>query len=843
MWIVVALTLQFIIRLRFPLHKSIAQVITARYGQSTVKLIRKFEAADLKLRKCKLDIEFVTNCINNDLVPKFIQFKVANRGLRTSRVYRQCQQRLLNEELASKKRHELRLQKQFDQLREKIRCIIRVIDFIHVSTKFLVLNDRKIRRSRLVQEKKLFNLGYKTANESNDPEKVIFNFSNRQLNKNEKSLLAKGLNLSVPPKVLNYADFLHPFEQAYYHLFNDNKQLTPEQLDQISSTIKSSACECLDSYDPKLEQNLSDDEAQALKSLLNDDSIIVQKSDKGNSVVILNKADYVKRMNELLNDTSKFKKVKVKQGNDYNYIINQQLRITKMLHKLVKKGSMTNELYEELKPVGTQPSVLYGLGKVHKPLVNNIPKLRPILSAINTPTYKLSQYLNKIMKPFTTNKYTAKDSFLFTEDIRKQDSSKIMASLDVDSLFTNIPLNETIDICVQLVFKDSDTVDGLSRNDFRELLTVATTDSFILFDGQYFTQIDGVAMGSPLGPTLANIFLGHHETTWLANCPAEFKPLYYRRYVDDIFILFNNIDCLAKFQQYMNQQHPNMNFTSETESEDSLAFLDVFVTRSNNRFITSVYRKPTFSGVYTNYASYLPESYKSGLVYTLLHRSYSICTNWAQIDIEFKKIQLLMAKNGYPSALFDKTLAYFLNKLHQKRQKPEVVTTNVKTYQLILPYLGRHTNRLEKRIKQGLKDIPDIRFSFVYRASTRLRTLFSFKDKIPSYLRSGLIYKFTCPSCNAVYIGETKRHEKTRFCEHLGISALTGKNLKHKKDSHIRDHLRQCKTEINYDCFKIIGRDNLSKINLKIKESLFIHRDKPAINVQGSSIPLMLFKN
>ena len=114
-----------------------------------------------------------------------------------------------------KKRHELRLQKQFDQLREKICCIIRVIDFIHVSTKFLILNDRKIRRSRLVQEKKLFNLGYRIANESNNPEKVVFNFSNRQLNKNEKSLLAKELNLSVPPKVLNYADFLHPFEQAY----------------------------------------------------------------------------------------------------------------------------------------------------------------------------------------------------------------------------------------------------------------------------------------------------------------------------------------------------------------------------------------------------------------------------------------------------------------------------------------------------------------------------------------------------------------------------------------------------------------------------------------------------
>ena len=157
---------------------------------------------------------------------------------------------------------------------------------------------------------------------------------------------------------------------------------------------------------------------------------------------------------------------------------------------------MTNELYEKLRPVGTQPSVLYGLGKIHKPLVENIPKLRPILSAINTPTYNLSQYLNKLMKPFTTNQYTGKDSFAFTEDIHKQDSAKFMASLDVDSLFTNIPLNEMIDICIELLYKDSDKVDGLSRDDFRELLTVAVTKSFILFDGLYFKQIDCVAMGS-----------------------------------------------------------------------------------------------------------------------------------------------------------------------------------------------------------------------------------------------------------------------------------------------------------------------------------------------------------
>ena len=147
-----------------------------------------------------------------------------------------------------------------------------------------------------------------------------------------------------------------------------------------------------------------------------------------------------------------------------------------------------------------------------------------------------------------------------------------------------------------------------------------------------------------MGPTLANIFLGHNETKWLDDCPPEFKPLYYRRYVDDIFLLFENIQCLEGFHQYMNAQHPNMNFTYELETNDSLAFLDVFVTRDldNSMFVTSVYRKPTFSGVYTNFDSFIPSSYKSGLVYTLLYRSYQICTHWHQIHTEFDKIRMFM---------------------------------------------------------------------------------------------------------------------------------------------------------------------------------------------------------
>jgi len=221
---------------------------------------------------------------------------------------------------------------------------------------------------------------------------------------------------------------------------------------------------------------------------------------------------------------------------------------------------------------------MYGLSKIHKPAINNVPKLRPILSAIKCPTYKLSQYLNKILKPFTTNEYTTRDSFSFATEIRMQQSTKFMSSLDVDSLFTNIPLLETINICCELLFERNALVDGLNKDEFKELLTLATTESFILFDNRYYQQIDGVAMGSPLGPTLANIFLCYNEKIWLNDCPTSFKPLYYRRYVDDIFLLFQDDRCVELFKEYMNNKHPNMHFTSESESDNTIPFLDVFIT-------------------------------------------------------------------------------------------------------------------------------------------------------------------------------------------------------------------------------------------------------------------------
>ena len=131
-------------------------------------------------------------------------------------------------------------------------------------------------------------------------------------------------------------------------------------------------------------------------------------------------------------------------------------------------------------------------------------------------------------------------------------------------------------------------------------------------------------MGSPLGPTLANVFLSFYKMKWLEQCPNEFKSLFYRRHVHDIFVLFKSAEHLSKFHAYLNTCHPNMSFSFEQEINGKLLFLDVEVSRQQGKYVTTVYRKPAFSGMYTHFYSFLATVHKVGMIYILAYRCFKI---------------------------------------------------------------------------------------------------------------------------------------------------------------------------------------------------------------------------
>ena len=202
------------------------------------------------------------------------------------------------------------------------------------------------------------------------------------------------------------------------------------------------------------------------------------------------------------------------------------------------------------------------------------------------------------------------------------------------------------------------------------------------------------------------------------------------------------------------------------------------------------------------------------------------------IHAEISYLKTFMLKNAYPEQIFDKIVYNFLTLFHQS--KPKVPTVPKKTIQIILPYLGTLSSRIEKNLKKSIgKYLYGCRLIVISRATTRLSSLFSFKDKIPMYLVSGVIYKFKCGGCNSTYIGKTKRHTKNRFCEHAGTSPLTGKILKlvGQTSTAVRKHGQKCKCDVNFDNFEILSKDS-NNLQLLIK--------KPCLNVQNTSIPLAL---
>ena len=129
------------------------------------------------------------------------------------------------------------------------------------------------------------------------------------------------------------------------------------------------------------------------------------------------------------------------------------------------------------------------------------------------------------------------------------------------------------------------------------MLEICVLNSYFIFNNKLYRQVEGLGMGLPLAPTFANIFLAHHEKNWLNDCPVNFTPFFYKRYMDDTFILFNDPSHAPLFLQYL--RHSNYNFTIEVETGGSLPFLDALISRDNNSFVSSVYRKPTFTGLGT----------------------------------------------------------------------------------------------------------------------------------------------------------------------------------------------------------------------------------------------------
>ena len=415
-------------------------------------------------------------------------------------------------------------------------------------------------------------------------------------------------------------------------------------------------------------------------------------------------------------------------------------------------------------------------------------------------------------------------------------TSDILVSFDVISLFTNVPLKFTIDVITNKIYESSSRP-AVTKEDFKKMLEFVTSGLFLYRDKLY-KQVDGVTMGSPLGPTLVNFCLAHFESQLLNHDSNEnSSPALYARYVDDIFCVFRSGSSYQEFLNKLNKMHTNLKFTAEV-GPSVLPFLDTCVSlpsKEGDTYTTKVFRKSTYTGLMLNFSCLCPKKWKFGLVQCLLHRAYLISSDWHIFSKEIDFLKSVFVKNGYPVDFFFACVNKFLNNKYDTVSNAKIVEEKVETI-FFVPYVGLPSMIFGRKIRELLSRNYGIDVRIVY-STFKVKNYFSLKCRTPLPLLANVVYKFNClRDANVSYIGKTKRHLVTRVREHSNTASAVCEHL---------ESCDVCRSEYSVGKnFSILdkGRDDFE---ITIKESLQIKNNRPPLNkklmTQGTSFLLKIF--
>ena len=289
-----------------------------------------------------------------------------------------------------------------------------------------------------------------------------------------------------------------------------------------------------------------------------------------------------------------------------------------------------------------------------------------------------------------------KSSAEFVELLQGNSNPGNIYSLDVESLFTNVPVNRTIKVILENVYNHPTIPPPpISKLILQKLLLICTTEvPFRDIDGNMYIQTEGVAMGSPLGPTFANFFMTEVENKALENILK--KPGIYCRYIDDIFLLCDDqvLETLKNEMMLMS----GLNFTAELAINNKLPFLNVLVENTEEGFHTIVYRKPTDVGSCMNAAGDSPRQYRLSVIKGFLHRAKSLCSEQTDFIAEIKHAKQILINNGYTNSEVDTEIRRFLTNLNQQTTK----TPENNRYVL---YFRNYMNTSYQHDERSLKEI------------------------------------------------------------------------------------------------------------------------------------------
>ena len=296
-----------------------------------------------------------------------------------------------------------------------------------------------------------------------------------------------------------------------------------------------------------------------------------------------------------------------------------------------------------------------------------------------------------------------------------------MVSFDVTSLYTNIPIIDTLNIIKDYVHSDDQFAmkTAIPQDKFLDLFNLVLTTTWYIFNSQFYQQTDGVAMGGPASSTTAEIYMQADESTAISM--ALHPPKFWERFADDVYSTVKNT-YLENFFHHINNLHQNIKFTMEEESNGELAFLDTLLKRNNGEISVLVYRKPTHTDQY-------------------LHKD--------NLHKENARIKQVLKENGYQESIISKIFKRIINnhswpQLQQQTQAADIQEEGIKM-SINLPYVEGTSEKL-RRILRSHK----IRSTF-YTENTLRKLLCKPKDRVATEDKNNILYEIDCSNCEAVY--------------------------------------------------------------------------------------------
>lgn len=777
--------------------------LECRYGPGITIKIREYEKVRSKLTKQETHIRFLCTARDNDIIPIGFRLRPPVPGVRANKIMRDASKALIRSQIDYRRFRKATLLddaiQRYEELSEYLseetqEAIFRKVDY----------NCNKIRTSlNQKHTKKLMNLTKKPEEKAkkSPTTRTIVNISARTLTKIEEQLLSKGLKFATTPKETPVLDIISSVESL---------SLEGPEADEFRWKVRNVL-----EKQRKPTTNLTKPEVSAMRDLQKDKSIKILPADKGNASVIMDTTTYEEKIDDVL-----------KKGKYRLLKSDPTSSIERKIYSTLKKYKehIPDRLRTSLTPHYSKPPHLYGLPKIHKP---DIP-LRPITSSRGSPTSSLARFLLKIIRPLTgKNPSFVKNSAHFVDILRSTtvDPEDRFVSFDVESLYTNVPLEESLEI-IKKTLRDDVLLHErteLPLEGIMDLLECCLRNSYFQVKDKFYAQEDGLPMGSSLSPVVANIYMEWFENEAIRTAPI--KPKLWLRYVDDTFIIWKENDkALEQFLEHINRIRQPIKFTMEKERNNRLPFLDVLVQRKEQTIETSVYRKPTHTGQYLSKLSNHSAQTKSGVTKCLLNRAKTICSTQMALKEEISNIKNDLEQNGYSAKEIQKTIDRYSTNQQMEKKDPLENTTL-----LTIPYVKSVSEEIQRIGKK-------YNIHTVFTSGQTLRGVLT-KTKPKITTTKECVYRVPC-ECGEAYIGETKRPLEVRIKEHRKHTQL-GETSK----SGIAEHAWNADHRINWNDAKVIHRETHWK-KRKFKEAAFIFQNPgtfshPSIELRNVWKPLL----